>query len=495
MRNLISSPPACFLSLLLLSTPVLADYVRIEENDPSVTYTGNWQAYTGDRLSGGRLVAGVQGSTATVTFNGTGIVWIEYFSSEVRGGANIYLDGVQLDTVAARESGVIDVYGEKQVRYALTGLADTTHVLTIEGTGARFGFPPNIALDAFYVERNGETRLIEESDSSIAYTGEWVEFDDPSVSGGSVLASQEPGATATVRFNAEQISWISYACPCAAGIARVSVPDFSGTWENHNAYSTEIHPQATIFSGGGIATSTDERQLTIEVTGDSVAESPWVVIDAFRIPTGSSDGPDTTPPEVRIMTPRNGAVVGGRIQLYSDFFDNSRTGSVSYLLDGAEIYTYVTQPVTMLTGRTWWETIDTSPDDGITMPTTPDGPHVLTAVARDAAGNETRASIDIVVDNVLPTVTLTAPAPGASVTGIVTLSAATTGTITNGVRFWARAADGNDYFLGSDDSAPYSITRDTSTVPSGRSFELWADTFSVGGTPVQSPSHSVTVQH
>lgn len=51
--------------LFLLSALVRADYVRIEENHPSVTYTGNWRAYTGATLSGGRLVAGDVGATVT----------------------------------------------------------------------------------------------------------------------------------------------------------------------------------------------------------------------------------------------------------------------------------------------------------------------------------------------------------------------------------------------------------------------------------------------
>lgn len=351
----------------LVSAPAAADFVRIEENAPSVTYTGSWTAYVGDRLSGGRLVAGGEGSTATITFTGTGLRWIEYFNKDVRGGANIYLDGALITTVPAREGGVIDVYGEKQVRYTITGLTDGNHVLTIEGTGADFGFSPAIALDAFYVER-------------------------------------------------------------------------------------------------------------------------------------ASSGPDTTPPEIAIRTPHQDATVVGRTGVYADVFDNEQVASVRYFVDDAEVYIETTQATTMLTLSYWWSTLG-STQPGFESPAFSDGPHVMHAVARDAEGNETRsAPITVFVDNSYPAVDLTAPSPGAEVTGVVTISANATGELApSGVEFYATAIggpwDGTTYYLGADTSTPYAITRDTSTVVSGRTFGVWARVRDMDGNSVDTSRHFVTVQH
>src|SRR5205807_992707 len=52
------------------------------------------------------------------------------------------------------------------------------------------------------------------------------------------------------------------------------------------------------------------------------------------------------------------------------------------------------------------------------------GAHALTAVARDAAGNTApAAAVTVTVDNIPPTVSITAPAAGSTVSGTVTVSA------------------------------------------------------------------------
>jgi hypothetical protein len=49
------------------------------------------------------------------------------------------------------------------------------------------------------------------------------------------------------------------------------------------------------------------------------------------------------------------------------------------------------------------------------------GPHTLTAIASDAAGNTTTASVTVTVDTTAPTVSFTAPGNGAAVKGVVAL--------------------------------------------------------------------------
>src|SRR4029077_9491837 len=82
------------------------------------------------------------------------------------------------------------------------------------------------------------------------------------------------------------------------------------------------------------------------------------------------------------------------------------------------------------------------------------GAHVLTATARDAAGNQTSASVGITIanDTTAPTVTVTNPAQGATVAGTITLSATAADNIgVAGVQF---TLDGVN--LGAEDTAaPY----------------------------------------
>ena len=51
------------------------------------------------------------------------------------------------------------------------------------------------------------------------------------------------------------------------------------------------------------------------------------------------------------------------------------------------------------------------------------GPHTLSAVASDAAGNTATSSVSVIVDSIPPVVSITAPANNANVTGTVTVTA------------------------------------------------------------------------
>src|SRR6185503_765100 len=100
---------------------------------------------------------------------------------------------------------------------------------------------------------------------------------------------------------------------------------------------------------------------------------------------------------------------------------------------------------------------DTSAPYEIAWPTAglPNGPHTVTAIARDAAGHETTTSVSVGVlnDTTAPSVTLTSPAAG-DVAGTLTVTASAADDIgVAGVQF---SVDG--VLLGAEDtSAPYEI--------------------------------------
>jgi concanavalin A-like lectin/glucanase superfamily protein/Big-like domain-containing protein len=106
----------------------------------------------------------------------------------------------------------------------------------------------------------------------------------------------------------------------------------------------------------------------------------------------------------------------------------------------------------------------------------PNGTHVMTIVARDAAGNETSAPCEWNVQNPTVTVPFTSPADGATVSGTVNLAAhvLTDGQTPNwtgwlpvgnpvtGVAF--EVVGGPSQF---DSTAPYAFAWDSTTVPNG----------------------------
>src|SRR5207247_4598304 len=133
-----------------------------------------------------------------------------------------------------------------------------------------------------------------------------------------------------------------------------------------------------------------------------------------RIPLRLLTAPyvDTVPPSVSIATPSDGSAVVGQVTVTASASDNVGLAGVQFLLDGAVFGPEDTaEPYTVD-----WDTT-----------TAGDGAHQLMAIALDEAGNlGVSSSINVTVSNAdtaPPSVTLTAPASGATVGALVTLSA------------------------------------------------------------------------
>jgi hypothetical protein len=97
---------------------------------------------------------------------------------------------------------------------------------------------------------------------------------------------------------------------------------------------------------------------------------------------------DTTPPTVSITTPTNNATISGSsVTVSANASDNVGVAGVQFLLDGANLGTEDTSSSYSIT----WNTLS---------PVIPNGPHTLTARARDAAGNQTTsAPVSVTVSN------------------------------------------------------------------------------------------------
>src|SRR5262249_8962817 len=93
---------------------------------------------------------------------------------------------------------------------------------------------------------------------------------------------------------------------------------------------------------------------------------------------------DTTPPRVAFTSPAAGASLTGSINVAASASDNVRVAGVQFLLDGSRLGAEdVSAPYSVA-----WDTN-----------TAATGPHPLTAVARDAAGNTARTTRTVTVAN------------------------------------------------------------------------------------------------
>jgi hypothetical protein len=166
---------------------------------------------------------------------------------------------------------------------------------------------------------------------------------------------------------------------------------------------------------------------------------------------------DRTPPTVAITSPASGATVSGTITVTADASDNVGVVGVQFKYNGIN-----------------FDTEDATAPYSATAYTNavPDGTYTFTAVARDAAGNQaTSAPVTVTVanspaatDSSPPTVAITSPASGATVSGAITVTANASDNVgVVGVQF---QYDGIN-FDAEDTTAPYSATAYTNNVPDG----------------------------
>jgi hypothetical protein len=105
---------------------------RIEQNNPAISYSGNWYLNTNPTMSGGTAALATDvNSSATLTFTGTGVTWIGY-QDQWSGIANVYVDGIlqspSVDTFAASQK-------TQSSAFSIGGLSPGTHTLMIAVTG------------------------------------------------------------------------------------------------------------------------------------------------------------------------------------------------------------------------------------------------------------------------------------------------------------------------------------------------------------------------
>jgi hypothetical protein len=94
--------------------------------------------------------------------------------------------------------------------------------------------------------------------------------------------------------------------------------------------------------------------------------------------TASNAAPDTTPPTVSMSAPASGATVSGSVTVSANPSDNVGVVGVQFLLDGASLGA----EVAAAPYSTAWNSA-----------TAANGPHTLSARARDAAGNQTTSAV------------------------------------------------------------------------------------------------------
>jgi thermitase len=218
---------------------------------------------------------------------------------------------------------------------------------------------------------------------------------------------------------------------------------------------------ALMFSANPALTPAEVTQLIESTTIDLGAVGydsafGYGRIDAFAAVAAAASyvpPPDTTPPITSITAPTAGATVSATTVVNAAATDNVGVVKVDLYIDGASFATDSAAPYSFA-----WDTT-----------AVPNGTHTLVAVASDAAGNSGSSSaVSVTVSNTppdttAPTVAITAPASGATITGTTPVTVGATDDVA--VTKVELYVDG--VLNSTDTTAPYSFSWATSGVAAG----------------------------
>lgn len=239
-----------------------------------------------------------------------------------------------------------------------------------------------------------------------------------------------------------------------------------------NAVTSASSPHKNMCSGASVGSR----------SGMGVDDAMYLQADAGATLTSSGGSGDTTAPTVSVTAPTAGSTVSGTVAVSANASDNIGVVGVQFKVDGVNVGAEDTNsPFTVN-----WNTTSAT-----------NGSHTITAVARDAAGNTTTSSaVNVTVSNsggdtTAPTVSVTAPTAGATVSGTVAVSANASDNIgVVGVQF---KLDGVN--LGAEGTtSPFTVNWDTSTASNG-SHTITAVARDAAGNTTTSSAVSVTVSN
>ncbi|TET52954.1 MAG: hypothetical protein E3J54_05375 [Actinobacteria bacterium] len=125
----------------------------------------------------------------------------------------------------------------------------------------------------------GDNRF-EETELSVAYTGNWYTATGSGLSGGSRKYSWRTGATATITFNGTEVTWISFAGRYQ-GIAEVYVDNVFQ--QDVDLYQPINIAQAAVYTKTGLASGSHTLRVRVKRTKNPLSRGYYVSVDAFDV--------------------------------------------------------------------------------------------------------------------------------------------------------------------------------------------------------------------
>ncbi|GAT74446.1 hypothetical protein MHM582_2951 [Microbacterium sp. HM58-2] len=168
--------------------PGASNVVVLNDSDSGIVYSGNWGHSTGRGLGDYQddvHYAEADGAAFEHVFVGTGIDWVTE-THESQGEAEVYLDGVLVDTVDTFQA---EGRGAQQVVYSVRDLPNGTHTLRVVKKTGQF-----MLLDRLDVVQEGVLDI------------DHVAFDRAAPADAVVTLLRDPGELVEVSLNGESLS-------------------------------------------------------------------------------------------------------------------------------------------------------------------------------------------------------------------------------------------------------------------------------------------------
>jgi hypothetical protein len=227
----------------------------------------------------------------------------------------------------------------------------------------------------------------------------------------------------------------------------------------------------------------DKATTTATISGLDPAHPYYFAVTAYNTSGVESaysnivSVPELVPPTVSLTYPANNASVSGTVAVSANASDNVGVTKVEFYVNGALQATDTSTPYLYS-----WNTTSLAA-----------GSYTLMAKAYDAAGNVGQSSnvtVNVVNDTTAPTVSVTAPASGATVSGTVAIAATASDNVgVTKVEFYE-----NGVLLSATNVSPYSYNWNTTSVANG-SYNLTAKAYDAANNVGQSSTVAVTVNN
>ena len=321
---------------------------------------------------------------------------------------------------------------------------NSTRTFSVTGAGADIWGTAD-AFQYAYTPFTGDGAIVAHV-TSISAGAAWIkagamlrESLDPSSTQAFMLISSGKGASFQRRVSTAGVS-------TSTSVSGVIAPEWVKLERHGTTFTASISSDGVTWTVVGTDTISMASQIYagLAVSSHTTSATATATFDAVSITSSTAPPPDTTPPTVAITAPASGATISGTVSVTGSANDNVGVAGVQFELDGTTLGAEITTaPYTVA-----WNTAGAT-----------NGSHMLTAIARDAAGNmATSSGVAVTVNN------QTTSQPGALPSG------------------WSHGDVGA---VGPAGSASYDSTSATFTV-TGAGADVWgtADAFQYAYTPL-----------